>query len=108
MVPPWWETFKKRPWFFIGSTVVILLASGLIDAFTGGLDSVITGSPDQPSVMNLALGTLIGMGATAFYLAAHDNPDTVDLSALWHQQGFLKYLGASILLGLAVGIGLCC
>jgi hypothetical protein len=58
--------------------------------------------------MNLALGTLIGMGATAFYLAAHDNPDTVDLSALWHQQGFLKYLGASILLGLAVGIGLCC
>jgi hypothetical protein len=91
MVPPWWETFKKRPWFFIGSTVVILLASGLIDAFTGGLDSVITGSPDQPSVMNLALGTLIGMGATAFYLAAHDDPDTVDLSALWHQQGFLKY-----------------
>ena len=53
MVPPWWETFKKRPWFFIGSTVLILLASGLIDAFTGGLDSVITGLPDQPSVMNL-------------------------------------------------------
>ena len=106
----WWETFKKRPWFFIGSTVVILLASGLIDAFTGGLDAVITGSPDQPSVVstviNLALGTLIGMGATAFYLAAHDNPDTVDLSTLWHPQGFLKYLGASILLGLAVGIGL--
>jgi len=105
-----WETFKRRPWFFIGSTVVILLASVLVDAFTGGLDAVITGSPDDPSVVgtviNLALGTLIGMGATAFYLAARDNPDTVDLSALWHPKPFWKYLGASILLGLAVGIGL--
>jgi uncharacterized membrane protein len=45
------------------------------------------------------------MGATAFYLAAHDNPDTVDLSALWHPRPFWKYLGASILLGLAVAIG---
>ena len=27
-------------------------------------------------VINLALGTLLSMGATAFYLAAHDNPDT--------------------------------
>ena len=45
------------------------------------------------------------MGATAFYLAAHDNPDTVDLSLLWHPRRFWKYLGASILLALAVAIG---
>ena len=45
------------------------------------------------------------MGATAFYLAAHDNPDTVDLSALWHPRPFWKYLGASILLTLAIVIG---
>src|ERR1041384_1403056 len=95
-----WETFKRRPWFFIGSTVVILLASVLVDAFTGGLDAGINGSPADPSgvgtVINLALGTLIGMGATAFYLAAHDKSDAVDLSALWHPKPFWKYLGASI------------
>ncbi len=105
-----WETFKERPWFFVGSTVVIILASVLVDGFTSGLDTVITGSANEPSVVgsliNLALGTLIGMGATAFYLAAHDHPDTVDLSALWHPRPFWKYLGASVLLGLAVGIGL--
>jgi uncharacterized membrane protein len=104
-----WETFKKRPWFFVGSTVVILLASVLVDTFTGGIDAVVAGSPDATSiigtVINLALGTLISMGATAFYLAAHDNPDTVDLSSLWHPRPFWKYLGASILLGLAVGLG---
>lgn len=104
-----WETFKKRPWFFVGSTVVILLASVLINAFTSGIDAVMSGSPDEPSiigtVINLALGTLISMGATAFYLAAHDNPDSVDLSSLWHPRPFWKYLGASILLALAIGIG---
>src|SRR5512134_2131299 len=105
-----WETFKKRPWFFVGSTVVILLASGLIDAFSSALDAAVGGSAEQPSiigtVVNLGLGTLLGMGATAFYLAAHDNPDTVDLSALWHPQPFWKYLGASILYALALVVGL--
>jgi uncharacterized membrane protein len=105
-----WETFKKRPWFFVGSTVVILLASGLIDAFSSGVDAVVGGSAEQPSivgtVVNLGLGTLLGMGATAFYLAAHDNPEAVDLSALWHPQPFWKYLGASILYALAIVVGL--
>ena len=104
-----WETFKRRPWFFVGSTVVILLASGLVNAFTSGIDAVIAGSAENPSipgaVINLVLGTLINMGATAFYLAAHDNPDTVDLSALWHPNPFWKFLGASILLMLAIAIG---
>ena len=104
-----WETFKRRPWFFVGSTFLILLASGLCDGFTSGIDAALTGSAEDPSiigtVINFALGTLISMGATAFFLAAHDNPDTVDLSALWHPRPFWKYLGASILLGLAIGIG---
>jgi uncharacterized membrane protein len=105
-----WETFKKRPWFFVGSTVVILLASGLIDAFSSALNTAVGGTAEQPSiivtVVNLGLGTLLGMGATAFYLAAHDTPDTVDLSALWHPQPFWKYLGASILYGLTLVAGL--
>ncbi len=45
------------------------------------------------------------MGGTAFYLAAHDNSDTVELSSLWHPRPLWKYLGTSILLGLAVGVG---
>lgn len=101
---------RSAPWFFVGSTVVILLASGLIDAFSSAIDAAVGGSAERPSVIgmvvNLGLGTLLGMGATAFYLAAHDNPETVDLSALWHPQPFWKYLGASILYALAIVVGL--
>ncbi|MGZ8401346.1 MAG: hypothetical protein ACXWVI_08620 [Methyloceanibacter sp.] len=104
-----WETFKKRPWFFVGSTVVILLASGLINTFSNTIDGVVGGSAEAPTLVgiavNLALGTLLSMGATAFYLAAQDNPETVDLSLLWRPQPFWKYLGASILFGLAVAVG---
>jgi uncharacterized membrane protein len=105
-----WETFKRRPWFFIGSTLLILLASGLSNGLTSGIDAAFTGSVEDPSIVgtliNLAIGTLISMGATAFYLAAHDNPDTADLSLLWHPRPFWKYLGASLLFSLAVGVGL--
>jgi uncharacterized membrane protein len=105
-----WETFKKRPWFFVGSTVVILLASGLINAVTSAIDTALSGSAEEPSIvgglLSLGLGTLLSMGATAFYLAAQDNPDTVDLSALWHPQPFWKFLGASILFAMVIAIGL--
>ena len=105
-----WETFKRRPWFFVGSTFVILLLSGLINGFTSGIDAAITGSVEEPSILgsvvNLGLGTLLSMGATAFYLAAHDNPDAADLSLLWHPRPFWKFLGTTILLALAVAVGL--
>jgi uncharacterized membrane protein len=104
-----WETFKRRPWFFIGATFLIVLASALCDGFSSGIDAAFTGSADQPSivgtVINFALGTLVSMGATAFFLAAHDNPDTVDLSTLWHPRPFWKFVGASILLSLAIAVG---
>jgi uncharacterized membrane protein len=104
-----WETFKRRPWFFVGSAFVILLISGVVNGFTSGIDAAINGSGEDPSILgsviNLALGTLVNMGATAFYLAAHDNPKTVDLSSLWHPRPFWKFLGASILLAIAVIVG---
>jgi uncharacterized membrane protein len=104
-----WETFKRRPWFFVGATLIIMLVSGLIDAFTRGIDAAVSGSADQSSLLgsliSLLAGTLVNMGATAFYLAAHDNPDAVNLAALWHPRPFLKFLGASLLLMLTIAAG---
>ncbi len=105
-----WATFKRRPWFFVGATLVILLASGLSDSFAGATDAAISGSAEGNSIVgtliSIVLGTLISMGATAFYLAAHDHPDTVELASLWHPRPFWKFLGASILISLAVGVGM--
>lgn len=104
-----WETFKKRPWFFVGASVVIVIAYMVAGAVSSGIDAGLGGSTEEPTltgtVVNFVLSTFIGMGVTAFYLAAHDNPETVELSALWHPQPFWKFLGASILVGITIGIG---
>jgi hypothetical protein len=52
------------------------------------------------------LGALLSMGATTFYLVAHDNPEAADLSLLWHPQPFWKYLGMYILVALVIAAGL--
>lgn len=104
-----WETFKRRPWFFIGSSIVIAVAYIVASAISSGVDAVVGGSVDEPTVLgtvvDYVLGTFISMGVTAFYLAAHDSPETVELSALWHPEPFWKFLGTSILVTLAIGIG---
>jgi hypothetical protein len=79
-----------------GSTFVILLASDQrllrhrCRAHRSPEPSIIG------TVINLALGTLLAW-VRRHFPAAHDNPDTADLSLLWHPRPFWKYLGASIL-----------
>ena len=105
-----WETFKRRPWFFVGTGVVVLIAYLIAGGIVSGIDAALTGDAKDPSlvgsVLNLALSTLLNMGVTAFYLNAHDNPDTVELLSLWHPQPFWKFLGATLLTGLAIIVGL--
>jgi hypothetical protein len=103
-----WETFKKRPWLFIGATLLLGIAQNVMEGF----GEAIAGLPeDLASAVLLgvallclvyALSTLITMGMTAFFLAGHDDPETVKLSALWHPHPFWNYLGVTLLLALAV------
>jgi uncharacterized membrane protein len=101
-----WETFKKRPWFFVGSAIIIAVAYLVVGLITNAVDAALGGSPEEPtgagSVVSIILGTFIGMGLTAFYLAAHDNLETVQLSSLWHPQPFWKYFAASLLVSLVI------
>jgi uncharacterized membrane protein len=105
-----WETFKKRPWFFVGASVVIALiylAAGLI---TVAIDVALASAADQAtgigSVVDWILSTLISMGVVAFYLKAHDNTDAVSLSSLWHPRPFWSYLAATIVVVIAIILGL--
>jgi len=104
-----WETFKRRPWFFIGASIVIAVLYIAASSISAGVDSIFGGSLEEETVpgqiVSYLLGALISMGVTAFYLAAHDSPDTVQLSTLWHPSPFWKYLGTSILATIAVVIG---
>lgn len=100
-----WETFKKRPWFLIGAAAIMLVLSSISSTVSesmhqNGMISLIG------FLISLGVSTLIDMGLTALTLKAHDNIETVKYEDLWHPKPFWKYLGASILTGLIVAVGL--
>jgi hypothetical protein len=101
-----WETFKKRPWLFIGAFVLVALAQVVVEGLSRAVDAPFGGAEADHAflggLVSLALNTLISMGVTAFGLAAHDNPEAVELSALWHPRPFWKYLGLTILFALII------
>ena len=105
-----WETFKSRPWIFVGTTALLGLLLGIFGSISSGLDALFSGSVEEPSlpgtIFSWATSTLISMGATAFYLAAHDNPQTVEVAHLWHPQKFWSFLGTSILVSIVVVLGM--
>jgi hypothetical protein len=108
-----WETFKKRPWFFILATLVVGLVELLMELVAGAIAILFASSEKELLIvffsayfaLGLVFGTLAAMGWTAFFLAAHDNPDKVKLTALWHPRPYWKYLGAGILLLLVMLAG---
>src|SRR5262245_30794592 len=99
-----WETFKKRPWLFVGAFVLVALAQAVVEGLSRAVDAPFGGAESDHAflggLVSLALSTLISMGITAFGLAAHGNPETVELSALWRPHPFWKYLGLTILFAL--------
>jgi hypothetical protein len=105
-----WETFKSRPWIFVGTTALLGLLLGISGSVSSGLDALFSGSPEEPSlpgtIFGWATSTLISMGGVAFYLAAHDNPQTAEISMLWHPQKFWSFLGAGLLVSIVVVLGM--
>jgi len=103
-----WETFKTRPWFFIGASAIIVLANALSSMLSAVVD--VRGTFEDPSLLgqavDFALSSLVDMGMIAFYLAAHADPETVEMSQLWHPRPYLKYLATSFLVYCVVGFGL--
>jgi uncharacterized membrane protein len=104
-----WETFWKRPWFFVLAVLLMFIANVAVEAVGRASNALFAGPAEDlafvASLVQLALSTLIGMGVTAFALAAHDNPDTVELSTLWHPYPFWKYFLLTILIALIVLAG---
>jgi uncharacterized membrane protein len=104
-----WEAFKKRPWFYVGASLLIMLAYIVTGAISGGIDVAVTGDYETQSLpgglVNFVLGTFISMGAAAFYLSAHDRPEIAGYSSLWHPSPFWSYLIANFLVGILIAIG---
>jgi uncharacterized membrane protein len=106
-----WETFKRRLWFFVAATVVIVLVYAAAGLLTSAIDWAITGGDTEnqsglADLLNWLISTLISMGVVAVCLQAHDDPEHVELGALWHPHPYWSYLAATLLVGLAILLGL--
>jgi uncharacterized membrane protein len=105
-----WETFKKRPWLFIG-TELILLGIGLLTRIPEKwVEHPQTGTAIAAALVVFIATTvvsfLLDMGKTAFYLRSHDSVENASVHDLWHPRSFWKYVAASVLAGLATIVGL--
>lgn len=98
-----WDTFKKRPGFFIGMTLIIFIVSwvtGFVISMVGLKENFIG------SIVNLLITTLIDLGVVATMLKVYDAPESAHISDLWHPSQYLPYLGATLLTALIVVVGL--
>lgn len=98
-----WETFKKRPGFFIGVTLIIFVVSWVTGLVLRMLDL------DQNfigSILNLLITTLLDLGVVATMLKVYDSVESAQFSDLWHPQQYLPYLGATVLTAIIVVVGL--
>src|SRR5690348_17267637 len=105
-----WDTFWKRPWFFVAVTVLIGIFSGI----SGHVTNVI-GKPQSGTavvvvgvgfLISFLIGLLIKMGSTHTYLKAHDNVEAVKFEDLWAPQHIVSFVIAAIFVAAIVIIGL--
>jgi uncharacterized membrane protein len=98
-----WTTFKQRPWFLIGTTLLVTVTNAIIPGPKEGQSMpVIAGLV----IISILLGALIQLGTTHFALRAHDSIMAARLKDLWRPDLYLRFLGACIIGFVIVGIPL--
>ncbi|HEY0011055.1 MAG TPA: DUF975 family protein [Candidatus Paceibacterota bacterium] len=98
-----WQTFKKRPWFFAGVSLLIVVVSSILPS----VDRhdpwfVIAGV----FVVSFLLNQFIYLAGTRFTLKAYDDVEAARLEDLWYPEAYFRYLGISIITGVLVILGL--
>jgi uncharacterized membrane protein len=102
-----WETFKKRPWFLIGVTLVVGIIEQIINA-PYRTASAAHASPIIQIATYLAsflLLCLVYMGLYHLTLKAHDDAERVSWNDLWHPQHYGSFVAASIMYFVIIAVG---
>jgi len=105
-----WETFKKRPWFFVFVFLVINILTGRFGYSTGGpgpdLRPTIVALLIAGVVVGVIVQTLAGLGQLNLLLKAHENVEAVSWWDLWHPHPFWRFFFTNLAYGLIVLAGL--
>ena len=102
-----WETFKKRPWLFIGTLLVYAVISGISGSIAssaaeqGGVLAFILNALDM-----LVVQILLAMGLVAFSLRFHDDASAARIQDLWAPKMYWSFLGMSVLSFILVVLGI--
>jgi len=106
-----WDTFKKRPWFFIGAILLTIVVSGIasrVDApptTASYVSTSLTLLGIAGALIGIVASILVKMGTIQFFLKAHDAPESAKIENLWAPHPFWTYIIASIVVGVIVVIG---
>lgn len=95
-----WRTFKSRPWFFVGTFLLYAVAQIALSIVQKAMPGILS------FLLSLIVSTLLYIGLITIYLKAHADPMSPRFSDFWRPAPFWNYLGASILLGIIVVVGL--
>jgi uncharacterized membrane protein len=103
-----WETFKKRPWFFIGVTLLTAVIEGIFntpyrDALNAHASLYVEGGAYLISIL---LNAFLYMGLYHLALKAHDDVEKVSWKDLWAPQHYVWYVLTSLLMFFIVTVGL--
>ena len=109
-----WNTFRARPWLFVQAGILLLLVNlgvSLVQSvFEAGAElgdgAVVAVVGLASAAFGMAVSFFVSMGETAFFLKAHDKVAEASLKDLWHPKPFWKFVGASVLAGIAIILGL--
>jgi uncharacterized membrane protein len=98
-----WETFKKRPWFLIGATILFLVVVGAVSYIL-----TLIGKGDLPvaivmAIIRFFIEMLAVMGLLNFFIKAHDDVNSAMLADLWHPQDYWKFVG-NIIMQVVLGV----
>lgn len=107
-----WETFKKRAWFFIGVTVLYVIASFVLN-FVGGFISGFLLALFGSIVSHIAgfcvsvlLNSVLSVVLISFLLKAHEDAEHVSIDDAMRLPHYWNFVGMGILREIAVVIGL--
>ena len=102
-----WETFKKRPWFFVGATVI----TGLLSTISSSIAQGTWDLHSPPLVIAAAnigdffVQCLIYMGLYKLSLKAIDSAEHLSFTDLWTPQHLGSFAFTTIVYGLMVFVG---
>ena len=101
-----WETFKKRPWFFVGAMALLIVTSFLSSVLSGAAQESNSGFFIFVAfIASTVFGVYIEMMLVTFLLKSHEGIEQIDWSELTSYLPFWKYLGAKLLASIIIVIG---